>query len=31
MQFYPDRETMIELTPLNPFDRFDDGRPQSTR
>src|SRR5262249_39307042 len=28
MHIQPTREQMIELTPLNPFDRFDDGRPR---
>jgi len=28
MRIQPSREDMIELTRLNPFDRFDDGRPR---
>ncbi|MDJ0757357.1 MAG: hypothetical protein QNJ45_27740 [Ardenticatenaceae bacterium] len=28
MHIQPDHEGMIELTALNPFDRFDDGRPK---
>jgi len=24
------REDVISITPLNPFDRFDDGRPKIT-
>ena len=28
MRVQPSREDLIELTRLNPFDRFDDGRPQ---
>lgn len=28
MHIQPDHDVMIELTALNPFDRFDDGRPK---
>jgi len=28
MHVQPSREDMVELTSLNPFDRFDDGRPR---
>ena len=28
MHIQPSREEMIALTPLNPFDRFEDGRPR---
>ena len=28
MRVQPSREDLIAMTPLNPFDRFDDGRPR---